>query len=228
MDGHALTLNGIDLFARPSGALWWPEVRLLCVSDLHLAKSGRIARRGGALLPPYETVETLDRLAREIRALDPVRIVCLGDSFDDDTGADTLSDEEAGTLLALIAGRDWIWIAGNHDPAPLVLPGSHRTDLRQDRLVFRHAAQAGPVDGEISGHFHPKISLDLGGRRLRRACFLSDATRIILPAFGAYTGGLDCEHPALTGLFGTDAIAVLTGSPSVRVPMLQGRHRGVG
>jgi DNA ligase-associated metallophosphoesterase len=228
MEGHVLTLTGVDLVARPSGALWWPEARLLCVSDLHLAKSERIARHGGSLLPPYETVETLDRLATEIRALNPSRIVCLGDSFDDEAGPGTLSSDDTRTLLALIAGRDWIWIAGNHDPAPFVLPGSHRAELREGPLVFRHEAQKGSARGEVSGHFHPKISLDLGGRRLRRACFLADANRMILPAFGAYTGGLDCGHPVLDGLLGTDTVAVLTGSPSLRVPMTRRTDRRTG
>jgi DNA ligase-associated metallophosphoesterase len=224
MDGHGLALSGIDLVARPSGALWWPDARLLCVADLHMGKSGRIARRAGTLLPPYETIETLDRLASEIRALNPRSVICLGDSFDDNSGAAALSGEETGSLLAHIAGRDWVWITGNHDPAPIELPGSHRAELHMGPLVFRHEARAGRVSGEISGHFHPRISLDLGGRKLRRACFLFDTDRMILPAFGAYTGGLDSEHPVLKGLFGPDAIAVLAGSPSLRVPMTRGKQ----
>ena len=107
MDGHGLALSGIDLVARPSGALWWPDARLLCVADLHMGKSGRIVRRGGTLLPPYETIETLDRLASEIRALNPRSVICLGDSFDDNSGAAALSGEETGSLLGHI-GEVWV------------------------------------------------------------------------------------------------------------------------
>ena len=116
-----VTLAGARLAARASGALWWPDERLLCVADLHLGKSERLARRGGALLPPYETAETLDRLAAEIAALAPARVVCLGDSFDDSAAGAALAPDQAARLYALAAGREWIWIAGNHDPAP----GSH-------------------------------------------------------------------------------------------------------
>ena len=124
MDEQAVTLAGARLAARASGALWWPEERLLCVADLHLCKSERLARRGGPLLPPYETAETLDRLAAEIAALAPAAVVCLGDSFDDCAAGAALDPDDAARLVALIAGRDWIWIAGNHDPAPSPCPAA--------------------------------------------------------------------------------------------------------
>lgn len=228
MNGQVLTLNGMDLLARASGALWWPTERLLCVADMHLAKSGRIARRGGTLLPPYETRETLDRLAEEIDLLTPTRVVCLGDSFDDDAGAASLDPHEAATLASLAAQRDWIWIAGNHDPARHALPGRCVTELSTGPLVFRHEAVPGTVTGEVSGHFHPGISLDLGGRRLRRACFLCDGARLILPAFGAYTGQLDSSHPAIAGLLSPNAVAVLTETPCLRVPAAAGLRRRAG
>ena len=129
MSGQPITLAGARLVARASGALWWPAERLLAVADLHLCRSERLARRGGALLPPYETAATLDRLAAEVAALAPTRVVALGDSFDDCAAGAAIAAADAARLTALIAGRDWTWIAGNHDPAPLALPGSHRAEL---------------------------------------------------------------------------------------------------
>ena len=184
--------------ARASGALWWPEERLLCVADLHLCKSERLARRGGTLLPPYETAETLDRLAAEIAALAPARVVCLGDSFDDCAAGAALAPADAARLTALMAGRDWIWLAGNHDPGPLALGGRHLAELapRPPRLPPRRPARdAAP--GEVSGHYHPKLRLPVRGGGVTRPCFLADAARLILPAFGAYTGGLHADHPTL-------------------------------
>ena len=126
MSGEAFAFAGTMLTARASGALWWAEARLLCVADLHLGKSERLARRGGTLLPPYETAETLARLAAEIAALSPAAVVCLGDSFDDGAAGRALAPEDAARLAALVAGRDWTWIAGNHDPAPLALASAGR------------------------------------------------------------------------------------------------------
>lgn len=214
-----LTLAGARLEARASGALWWAAERLLCVADLHLGKSERLARRGGALLPPYETAETLDRLAAEIAALAPAVVVCLGDSFDDAAAAAALSPADAARLAALAAGRDWVWIAGNHDPAPPPLPGTHLGELGRGGLVFRHEAAAGAAPGEVSGHFHPRLRLAARGRALARACFLHDARRLILPAFGAYAGGLRADHPALAALLAPPARAILTGAPCLAVPL---------
>jgi hypothetical protein len=218
MTGQDLTLAGARLTARASGALWWPEARLLCVADLHLGRSERLARRGGPLLPPYETAETLDRLADEIARLAPAAVVCLGDSFDDLACAEALAPAETARLTALAAGRDWVWIAGNHDPGPLALPGRHLAELGAGPLVFRHAAAAGAAPGEVSGHYHPKLRLAAGGRAITRACFLHDARRLILPAFGAYVGGLDAGHPALLALFAPPARAILTGAPCLALP----------
>jgi DNA ligase-associated metallophosphoesterase len=222
-----IRLAGAMLTARASGALWWSEARLLCVVDLHLGRSERLARRGGALLPPYETAATLDRLAAEIAQLAPARVVCLGDSFDDAACGGALGAADAGRLQALIAGRDWVWIAGNHDPAPTALPGRHLAELRLGPLAFRHAALAAAEPGEVSGHYHPKLRLPLGGHGVTRGCFLADATRVILPAFGAYTGGLWIDHPALAALLGPEARAVLTGSPCLALPLAGLRARGL-
>ncbi len=218
MSGTDLTLAGADLVARGSGALWWPAERLLCVSDLHLGRSERLARRGGTLLPPYESRETLARFAVEITVLDPATVVCLGDSFDDLDCEAALEAEARDTLMALMAGRDWIWIAGNHDPGPLVLGGRHLAQLARDPLTFRHEARPAAVPGEVSGHYHPKMRVPLPGRGLSRPCFLRDARRLILPAFGTYTGGLRADDPALRALFAPDAVAILTGSPQLVVP----------
>jgi hypothetical protein len=219
MDGVPLTLADAPLLARASGALWWPGERTLVAADLHLGRSERIARNGGSLLPPYETRETLDRLAAEIAALAPRRVICLGDSFDDEAAAGALGWEERSRLHALSAGRRLIWVAGNHDPAPLDMPGEHRAELALGGLVFRHAARADPGGAEVSGHWHPKLTLSLGGRGLTRPCFLTDGRRLILPAFGTYTGGLSARHAAIRGLLGPGALAILTGRPALAVPL---------
>ncbi len=217
MNGYRLSLCGAELLARPSGVLWWPAERLLAVADLHLGKSGRLARRGGALLPPYETAETLDRLAAEVAALRPGVVVALGDSFDDDTCA-----EEAGPslhkALAAMAVPRWIWVAGNHDPAPGGLPGAVAEAFAAGPLTFRHIALPGAA-GEISGHYHPKARL----AGVSRPCFLADGARVILPAFGAYTGGLASSDPALSALMAPQALAILTGPAVLACPMPRGR-----
>lgn len=220
MGAQPFTLAGAGLEARASGALWWPAKRLLCVADLHLGRSERLARRGGTLLPPYEIAATLDRLAAEIAALAPRIVVCLGDSFDDTDAGAALDATDADRLTTLSAGREWVWIAGNHDPAPLSMPGTHRAELRHGPLVFRHIAVAGPERGEVSGHYHPKHRLATRGRAVTRACFLHDARRVILPAFGAYTGGLRSDHPALAALLAPPARAILTGTPCLAVPLV--------
>lgn len=213
---HPFRLGDADLIARPSGALYWPARRLLCVSDLHLGKSERLARRGGALLPPYETPETLARLDAEIEATGAAVIVCLGDSFDDAQAEGALEEDHRLWLVRLMAGRDWHWIAGNHDPAPLTLGGSHHAELALAPLVFRH--QGGGEGFEVSGHFHPKARL--AGQS--RPCFLTDGRRLILPAFGAYTGGMRPDAPPLAALMGPGARAILTGPRCLVIPAAAG------
>lgn len=218
MTGHSFRLNQETLTALPSGALWWEARNLLCVADLHLGKSERMARRGFALLPPYETRDTLDRLATEISRLRPKEVICLGDNFDDDAAGEALHPQDLSTLLALMAGRHWVWIAGNHDPGPLNLGGEYRAEIHLPGLTFRHVA--GQVDGfgEVSGHYHPKIRISGESR----PCFLLDSNRVILPAFGTYTGGLASHSAALDAIMGPHAIAVLTGSRTLAVPMRPG------
>ena len=183
--------------ALPSGALFHAAAGILCVSDLHLGKSDRIARRSGRMLPPYETQATLDRLSTDIAATNPATVICLGDSFDDLSAAESLTEETKLWLLRLQAGRRWIWVEGNHDPGPVDLGGEHLAEVNLGGLVWRHIASQGAV-GEASGHYHPKLALP---GNPARACFLYDSERVILPAYGAYTGGLHCTAPVLQALF---------------------------
>lgn len=205
MSVYEFTLSGETLVALPSGALWLPDHALIVVSDLHLGKANRIARREGRLTPPYETLETLTRLSDVLAAHQPRTVICLGDSFDDDLAVKQISEEERAGISALMAGRRWIWIAGNHDPAPTELGGAHLSEHTIGPLVFRHIAEAGAV-GEVSGHYHPKVRM-----RGRRPCFLADKKRVILPAFGVYTGGLTVSDPVFDDLFAPDALALMTG-----------------
>lgn len=225
MNGHAFTLCGATLVARPTGALWWPLHRLLCVSDLHLGKSERMARRGGGLLPPYETRDTLDRLARDITALDPAMVVCLGDSFDDLAAAAQVETEALPPLTRMMAERRWIWIEGNHDPGPVAMGGEHHGAFRLDGVTFRHIAQAAvaPDEAEISGHYHPKHRISGPAR----PCFLIDGCRTVMPAYGTYTGGLSAQAAPLADLFGKGGIAVLTGGTRALAVPLRPERGGV-
>ena len=211
---HSFSLCDQTLHALPSGALFWPSEGALCVSDLHLGKSERMARRGGALLPPYETRDTLARLDRDLDATGAGVVVCLGDSFDDVPAWQGLDEADRLWLLRLIAGRNWVWIAGNHDAGPMDISGSHRDVLRVGGLTFRHIAEPA-AQGEVSGHYHPKARL--AGRSA--PCFLIDHHRIIMPAYGTYTGGLWADHPAFEGLMAPGALAVLCGQTARVIPM---------
>ncbi|MDO5368999.1 ligase-associated DNA damage response endonuclease PdeM [Paracoccus sp. (in: a-proteobacteria)] len=188
MTGFAFTWHGLALEARCSGALWWPEGRWLIVADLHLGKSERMARRGGALLPPYEGLETLRRLEAEVAVLDPTAIVSLGDGFDDDAAAEGLDQKVAEGVAALARDRRMLWVAGNHDPQA----GGGVETLRMGPVTLRHEPQGDGPD--ISGHFHPVVRL-AGGRR---RALLVGPSHMILPAFGHYTGGLDADSQAIT------------------------------
>jgi DNA ligase-associated metallophosphoesterase len=206
--------RGQSLTLLPSGGLFWPARKLLAVSDLHLGKSERLARRGGALLPPYETQATLEKLDRDLDRTGAEIVICLGDSFDDLTAAGSLAEDLRLWLTRLIAGRDWTWITGNHDPGPIDIGGTHRAELTLAPFTFRHIADPAET-AEISGHYHPKARL--AGQS--RPCFLMDANRLILPAYGTYTGGLRCDDPTLTALMAEDALAILTGPRVLAIPM---------
>jgi hypothetical protein len=204
-DLQAIQFHGTSLLADASGALVWPDERTLVVADLHLEKGSSFARRG-VMLPPYDTRAALDRLERAAALHDARRIVCLGDSFHDGEAAARLDEGDARRLSRLATSVEWIWIAGNHDPAPPAALGGRVVsgDLRLGPLVFRHVAEPLFAAGEISGHYHPKASLDVRGRRLSGRCFVVDEYRLVLPAFGAYAGGLDVFEPALRALFPGD------------------------
>jgi len=216
MRAYRFTLGPAELLALPSGALHWPDQRLLVVSDLHLGKSERLARRGGALLPPYENRATLQKLDQDIETTRPSHVLCLGDSFDDLNAADQMPEDDRLWLTRLMAGRAWTWVEGNHDAGPVDLGGSHLAEVNLVGLAFRHIATA--ARSEISGHYHPKASLP--GRSA--PCFLIDEARVILPAYGAYTGGLRADHPDLLALMSPRALAVLTGTTCLAIPLRRG------
>jgi uncharacterized protein len=211
---HAFSLGPAALHALASGALYWPAEQLLCVSDLHFGKSERMARRGGALLPPYDTRATLGKLDADMERTRATRVICLGDSFDDMAASEGLDESDRLWLARLMAGRHWIWVEGNHDPGPLDVGGSHKAEVTIGGLTFRHIAN--PSESmEISGHYHPKARL----ASQSRPCFLADAVRVVLPAYGTYTGGLWAEDPALTALMRADALAIVTGQRALCIPM---------
>jgi DNA ligase-associated metallophosphoesterase len=211
-----IRLGPAHLVPDPSGALWWPEQATLIVADLHLEKGSSFARRG-TLLPPYDTAATLARLAALAERFRPARIVALGDSFHDREAAERLDPGDQRRLEALVAGCDWIWIAGNHDPAPG--PALGGTVLAEGSelagLALRHEAELDPPGPELSGHYHPKASLGIHGRRVTCRCFMADARRVVLPAFGAYAGGLSVRDPALRRLFPAGFTAYLAGTRRV-------------
>lgn len=221
MNGYDFTLHGAQLTALGSGALHWRDQRLLVVSDLHFGKAARLARVGGALLPPYEVRDTITRLEADIDRHAATTVICLGDSFDEMASANDLPEAEALWLTRLMAGRRWIWIAGNHDPAPLGLGGTHLAEVCIAGISFRHIADPA-ASGEVSGHYHPKARLSARGASLSRACFLLDTARAILPAYGTYTGGLSSAAAPLCALMQHGAIAVLTGVRPCAIPMPRG------
>ena len=200
----------------PEGAAWMPNERLLVVADLHFEKGSAFAARGVAL-PPYDTRATIARLEALVAKLRPQTLVALGDSFHDGEAADRMAPDDAARLARLSRSLEWIWIAGNHDPVPpRAFGGAVKEELRVGPLTFRHEPQAAPATGEIAGHLHPCAAVRVRGRRLRRRCFASDGTRMILPAFGAYTGGLNVLDRAYDDLLpGFDFHAWMMGARTV-------------
>ena len=217
---HKFHICGENLAALPTGALWWANKRILCVSDLHLGKSERVMRRGGPMLPPYDTQETLSRLDADIQHHAPETVICLGDSFDDLQAAESLNDDTKLWIQRLQAGRRWIWIEGNHDPGPVQLGGTHLAEFRVDDLTFRHVADP-DYSADISGHYHPKFSLRSRGRTISRPCFVYDNARLMLPAYGSFTGGLSVMDANIRCLFGPNARVVMTGKTTHVLPLPQ-------
>jgi uncharacterized protein len=201
---HSVAVAGASFVADLAGALYWDDERLLVVSDLHLEKGSSFALRG-VLLPPYDTVATLGRLGALIARFDPRTVIALGDSFHDRDAHDRLSDANRDILDALQARRDWIWIAGNHDPdLPCNLGGSVAAEISVGAVTFRHEPTG--ARGEIAGHLHPKARISQRGRSVERRCFAADGERVVMPAFGAYTGGLNIRDAAFARLFGESAL----------------------
>lgn len=185
----------------PRGALHFPALGLLAVSDLHLEKGSSFARRG-VLLPPYDTAATLRSLQQVVEDYQPRTVISLGDSFHDPDGSGRLPSPFRDQLAAMAAGRDWFWITGNHDPvAPRGLPGETVDEVAVGTLIFRHEPSAATIEGEIAGHLHPCARIVQRGRSVRRRCFASDGRRMIMPAFGAFTGSLNVLDRAYAGLF---------------------------
>jgi len=197
----SLDVAGVTLIADLSGGLFWEAQSLLVVSDLHLEKGSSFAARG-VLLPPYDTVATLGRLAAVIARHDPRMVIALGDSFHDRGAHDRLSASDRDAIAALQARRDWIWISGNHDPAlPSDLGGVVASEVAIGPIAFRHEPSG--ALGEIAGHLHPKARVSTRGRSMERRCFACDGERAVMPAFGAYTGGLNIRDAAFEKIFQT-------------------------
>jgi DNA ligase-associated metallophosphoesterase len=205
---QALTICGTTLVADCSGALYWQAERTLLVADLHLEKAASYAGNG-TLLPPYDTRETLTRLGRAIGRYDPRTVLALGDSFHRPGADGRMTPDDRQGLLALQRGRDWIWIAGNHDPEIGARAGGRVVPMHAlGSLTLRHEPAAGNVTHEIAGHLHPAAKLSMYGTTIRRPCFVGNGRRLVLPAFGAFTGGLNVLDRAFAGLFGEDDVAV--------------------
>lgn len=198
-----VSVSGVDFLADAAGALLWEEEGLLVVSDLHLEKGSSFAMRG-ILLPPYDTAATLAQLAAVVARHNPRTVIALGDSFHDADAHERVSAPDRESIAAMQAGRDWIWIAGNHDPKPPVgLDGSVASEIAIGPITFRHEPTG--ASGEIAGHLHPKARVATRGRSIERRCIATDGVRAVMPSFGAYTGGLSIRDRAFAKIF--DALA---------------------
>ncbi len=204
-----LSFAGRNFLAHPEGALFWPERKALLVADLHLEKASWFARLG-QFLPPYDSLDTLRALDRVVVATQATTLYCLGDSFHDRFGCDRLP-EAARALLTDLTGRlDWVWITGNHDAGFIDHCGGRIIEeLTVDGIALRHEAHRAGSTPEMSGHFHPKLRLNLKGRHVSRRCFVASETKLIFPAFGALTGGLDAHHPEIVKKVGAGAAALV-------------------
>ena len=219
--GLRVLIAGEPCVLRCSGALWVINHQTLIAADLHLEKGSAFAARG-QMLPPYDSRATLDRLAAEIADLNPRRIVLLGDSFHDSRAVGRMADDDRARLDALAQGRDWLWGEGNHDRRALEqtevaarLPGRVLDGLSLGALNLTHEPLPGPRVGEIAGHLHPAVRVAAYGRGVRRPCFVTDGRRLLLPAFGAFTGGLNVRDPAVAGLFETPPLIAALGKDKV-------------
>ncbi len=194
-------IAGERLMLDPMGALFWPAMRLLAVSDLHLEKGSSFARKG-MLLPPWDTHATLDRLTVLLRRWSPATVVALGDSFHDALGSGRLPATELNRLNAMTRAHQFVWVQGNHDPAPMAgVGGQSAAHFDSGPILFRHQAQVSADEPEVVGHHHPKAQIQARSGTVSRPCFVFDGRRLMMPAFGAYTGGLDVRDAAIMRLF---------------------------
>jgi DNA ligase-associated metallophosphoesterase len=224
-EAAVIRVGGLEFVADCSGALYLAEDRILLVADLHLEKGSSFARRG-SMLPPYDSRATLAALAAVTARFDPACIVVMGDAFHDDGADERMERADVESLVGLQKGRDWIWLSGNHDPRPpRSFGGAFLQSLAFGGVTLRHAPQAGAGEAEITGHLHPVGKVSLRGRAVRRRCFATDGRRCVMPAFGAYTGGLNVLDDAFAPLFDHAAFAahILGRSRVYRVgsPMLR-------
>ena len=215
-----LSFAGETFFASAAGALYWPAQQAVLVADLHLEKASWFARLG-QLLPPYDSHATLTALASVVEQTGATRLYCLGDSFHDRFGCDRLPDDSRALLLSLTDRLDWVWIVGNHDPGFADHCGGTIVDeIDAKDMLLRHEASAAESRPELSGHFHPKLRLSINGRRVSRRCFVASERKLILPAFGALTGGLDVRHPEIVRAIRGQAVALVpTADRLLRFPI---------
>lgn len=210
--GLRIALAHVEVMLRWSGALWLERESTLVVADLHFEKGSSYAARFGQMLPPYDTRETLDRLDRELSALSPARLIFLGDSFHDGDGEARLAVDDYRRLEGLAVGRDLVWAVGNHDAdGPRVLPGDVIDEAAVAGLTLRHEPVPGVQLGEVAGHLHPAARISSGRATTRRRCFVTDGQRLVLPAFGAFTGGLNILDEAFSNLFAGPLLAGALG-----------------
>ncbi len=196
-----LTVCGMSMVPDVTGALFLPDAQALVVSDLHFEKGSSFASKG-QYLPPYDTRSTLSLLERACARFKPYRVIALGDSFHDRNARERLNEADLSRIRALTASHVWTWITGNHDPVPPDdIGGNSARELDIGPLTFRHEPRPAPQTGEISGHLHPAAAVVVRGRRLRRRCFVSDGTRLVMPSFGAFTGGLNVRSGAFSEIF---------------------------
>jgi DNA ligase-associated metallophosphoesterase len=200
---------GETFAASAAGALYWPAREALLVADLHLEKASWFAL-AGQFLPPYDSHATLTALGGEVERTGATRLYCLGDSFHDRFGCDRLDASARALLISLTSRLDWTWIVGNHDPGFADHCGGRiEEEVELGGIMFRHEARREEWRPEISGHFHPKLRVHLRGRQVSRRCFVTSATKMIMPAFGSLTGGLDAHHPEILGSVGSNAAALV-------------------
>lgn len=195
-----------------SGALFWPDAGALLLADLHLEKASWFARFG-QMLPPYDSHATLEWVEADIAASGATMVACLGDSFHDKFGCERLPEDARALLTRLTGEVDWVWITGNHDAGMIDHCGGRVVEeMELGGIILRHEAEADEARPELSGHFHPKLRVKARGRRVSRRCFVASDSKMILPAYGALTGGLDANHPEIMKAVGGDAAALVAVS----------------